>query len=362
MRLTHVGRPIARRKDKPVGIDEMEVSPADAQAVIARVQVYGHSVPHDSAFIARLRVELMVAHRRRYGRARRQRPTGQSRARAIRILGKHPRLASVGAVVAVSLGGAAYFTSQAATPVSAQTVLRRAVTTAPTATSGDVIHQVTTISTPLLPGLPATSPLNEEARRTIETWTQRDAAGTIIRQAITTTGTTGIALTRTVRHGRAVDTYTFSGHRRTTRTASSRPTRSCAGTTIDAVDARQLLLDTQRDAGRRLHLARETRFGAPMYVVTFNGLLLCGIPVFVHMSSSQHLVTALSIDARTYALREMTVDAVGTRGVATRVLTLRVARYAVLPQSSVPSGTFTLNAPASARTLGHPAPRTSARQ
>lgn len=331
--------------------DEAEALPAELQTVAARLRTYGASVPRDPAFIARLRVELMLAHRRRPAprvpRIRRL-PDGW-----MTLPRRQARLwlLSVVAAVMLALGGVAgYVYLSLPTMASAQTILRRAAAALPAPTPGRVIHQVYTVSSPPSLSTSSNDPhvADEWAHRTVDEWTQLGASGAALQQATTITGTGGLLLERIVQRGRVINIYDAQAKSSVTETLSQPLRATWTLNPFGLTAIRRLVVIARHSAARGMRLLPpQTLGGARVYVVEMRAVAPSGVPA-ARFRPPPIRAIILYIDARSYALRGLDLLMDSAQGRAMRT-SMRALREESWPLSAVPAHTFTFTVPATAR-------------
>ncbi len=261
------------------------------------------------------------------------------------------RVAAVAAAVLLALGGlAGYLRVQAPTPVSAQTILRRAAAALTAAHPNEVTHDVSRVyygpnrAQDVSQDVYIQGPLT----LTVDRWTQLDATEAISRQVTTATTPAGTLVFRALRQGREVRTYGARGPGRdwivdVTQALESDPT--------PVVNSGFLWLDLARLVG-------EARAGAASYIHLLPARTVAGAPVDVVEIGTRAEATILYIDARTYAIRGVDeVESWSGHGRRHLALSMRLLRRVVVAPAAIPGGTFALAVPAGVPVL-RPTPAT----
>lgn len=350
MRLRHSTHADLGRHGTSLAHDDTENALPETQAAITRLRAYGASVPRDPAFIARLRVELMVAHRQQRSDQPVWRPAhSRSAQMASRSRRVRARLASLGAVLALVVGSiVGYLRLQSPTAVSAQTILKRAaaVATGPQSAPNQVIHQVSTVSTVLKLNI---DPLDT----TVDQWIQLDDGGAIAQRIATIHSITGALVASFLDKGSTEQIYDAAGN---TIFSDKLP----AGATPWSRDpsgmayARQMLLAAQHDNGQNARLLPDqTLDGVAVHVVAIDNLGPTTVPAVAGFTP-QRLTTTLYIDAQSYAIHGMDLNEVAGNS-SSPIIAMRVTRYETVPPAQVAADTFALGAPATAQ-VWHPGP------
>jgi len=266
--------------------------------------------------------------------------------------GMRRRLMSLAAALVLAFGGlTGYLRLHAPTPVSAQTILRRAAeaTARLGGTSDEVIHQVSTVATMLKLNV---TPLNA----TVDQWIQLDAAGALVQRAATVHSAAGALVARILDAGGTEQIYDAAGNTIFTNPlpAGATPwTRDPSGLAY----ARQVLLAAQQNQGPHVRLLpAQTLNGVAVDVVAVDIAQPASPPPLAGFTP-QHLTATFYIDAQTYALRGMDLSELTAPA---PIVTMRVTGRDTLPLASVPAATFALDAPASAQ-VWRPAPATETR-
>jgi len=326
-------------------IDDLSPRPADGDGAMRRRLVadldayYAAPTPADvrAAVRATVRAQALTARRVSQGRSP--------------LISPIRRVAAVAAAVLLALGGlAGYLRVQAPTPVSAQTILRRAAAALTAGRPNEVTHDVNRVyygpnrAQDVSQDVYIQGPLT----LTVDQWTQLDATGAISRQVTTATTPAGTLVFRALRHGREVRSYGARGPGRdwivdVTQALESDPT--------PVVNNGFVGLDLARLVG-------EARAGAASYIHLLPGQTMAGAPVDVVEIGTRADATILYIDAQTYAIRGVDeVESWSGHGPRHLALSMRLLRHAVVAPAAIPIGTFALAAPAGVPVL-HPTPTT----
>jgi len=324
-------------------IDDVSPDPADGDGAMRRQLVADLEAYYAAPAPADVRAAVRATVRAQALTARRVPPRHGPLVLPIR------RVAAVAAAVLLALGGlAGYLRMQAPTPVSAQTILRRAAAVLTAAHPDEVTNDVSRVSyspnraQDISQDVYIQGPLT----LTVDQWTQLDATGAISRQVTTATTPAGALVFRALRQGREVRTYGARGPGRdwivdVTRALESDPT--------PVVNSGFLWLDLAR-------LVSEARAGAASYIRLLPAQTVAGAPVDVVEIGAPADATILYIDARTYAIRGVDeVESWSGHGQRHLALRMRLLRHAVVAPAVIPAGTFALAAPAGVTVL-HPTP------
>lgn len=284
----------------------------------------------------------------RMSRPRRAWPAPRPARPSDRLPGLRGRLVALAGALALALSGVAgYLRVVSPTPVSAQVILQRVAAAAahPVATPGQVVHEMSTVSTVLT--------LNHASPRdvTIDAWTQLDADGALVQQAATISATTtGALYTRLLRTQTGEQYYDPRGNDVTSETWSRHDSPADVQDPLGSARMAQLVQSAQRTSDRNIHLLpRQTLAGAPVDVVRIDHAISLSGAATAGAPSVPQLTLTLYVDPQSYAIRGLDLDESDGAGAATRVLSVRVTRVETLPLAAVPPQTFALHAPATAQ-------------
>jgi len=246
------------------------------------------------------------------------------------------RLVALAVLVLSAVGATAiYEATQPPMAASAQAILNRAVGALPRDMAAPVIHQTFSAQTTISQTTATAGASPAERTSAIDVWSQVDANGTTVRYDGYARGITGTLLLRELRDGSTLTIVNWINGQPsvhvTTTTAPPRPALFSAG-----MDWGQPLRDAQAAPGQAKRLLpRQTLDGQTVDVVQLE-----------RASATDHQVTTLYIDARSYLLREVkTSETLQTDSVDPRALQVshhitRLVGYERLPLSAVPSFVF----------------------
>lgn len=227
---------------------------------------------------------------------------------------------SVVAAALVALGGVVgYLRLAAPIPVSAaQIILHKAATALRGGGPNGVAHAVYVITDPKGVNVFGTT----VPTATLDLWSQGDADGAVIRQALAFTDSKGRPLGgRTILTGRTATTYDPSANTVMTGTLASDSGGAGVANPFDPAQLAQL------SQGSDLHarlLPRQTLDGVPVDVVAVNR----------SATNPASGTITFYIDARTYVPRRIDVPS------GTSIASMRLMSYAIVPRAAVPADTF----------------------
>lgn len=234
---------------------------------------------------------------------------------------------SVVAAALVALGILVGYVRLAAPPPAsaAQVILRKATAALRGGGPNGVAHAVYVITDPKGVNISGTA----VPTATLDLWTQSDASGATLRQALAFTDGKGRPLGgRTILVGHTATTYDPASNTVMTGTLASDSGGAGVANPFDPAGLAQLAQGADRHA--RL-LPRQTLDGVPVDVVAVDR----------SADNPANGTVTFYIDARTYVPRRIDFPS------GTSISSMRLASYAIVPRAAVPAGTF--DVPRSAR-------------
>jgi len=266
-----------------------------------------------------------------------------------------PGLLRLAVAVATALGLAsgglsAYLRLQPAEPVSAQSVLRRAAAAMAPVSPDRVVHETSRYEGLNLGGL-----TGQQARAagpvTIDQWTQFTATGAISRQVTAGASAGGAPLFRALQSGRDAQIYAVAANTVQTGAIPKGQGASWIDNPMGITDLPAFVRAVQQGAFPDVRLLpRTTLNGVPVDVIENKVIEPLPPGAQTGLKPAQDVFT-LYLDAGDYTVRGMDqlwIDSRGGTHVNTRI---RVTARQIVPLSAVPTGTFALRAPASARVV-----------
>jgi len=247
-----------------------------------------------------------------------------------------PRLVALVALVLSAIGATAvYEATRPPMVASVQAVLNRAVGALPPDAAAQVIHQTFSAQTTMTQTTASGDAPSTVRMSAIDVWSQVAADGTIVRYDGYARSITGTLLLRELRNGPILTVVDWiHGQPSVHRTTAPTPPRAAPFSA--GMDWGQPLRDAQAAPGQAKRLLpRQTLDGHTVDVVQLE-----------RADTTDHQVTTLYIDARSYLLREvdtsetLQTDSADPHALQVSHHTTRLVGYERLPLSAVPSSVF----------------------
>jgi hypothetical protein len=248
----------------------------------------------------------------------------------------------VAAVLLAASGLVAFQHTGSPAPVSAKTVLAHVAAALPS-TAGEVFHQIQVTQDLGIGGNPPT------AR---DSWTELDASGAVIRQAVSESTVSGVLLDRFVQDGSELHSYDAVYNVVTNRPLEPGDAQSLEQDPYGVAEMRQLVEDARQGipSGTTL-LPQQTLDGTMVDVVKV-------IPTVPKAKGGgvlkQGAYSLLYIDPNTYAIRGVDTFQVDAQGVAQPGSSMRVTLNVGLSPVDVPANAFAFAPPAAATVAAQP--------
>lgn len=258
------------------------------------------------------------------------------------------RFALVAAFVLAGSAAVAYLRPQAVAPVSAQSIVRQAVAAIAAVKTDQVIHETSRYE-----GFDVGAINGGQSRIAplimMDQWTQLAATGALSRQVTMGALPDGKLVFRELQIGRNAQLYTADANLVQVGGIPKGQSASWVDNPMGITDLGAFLRAVQQGQLSNIRLLpRTTLNGAPVEVIESRIIeqLPRGAPSGIKPAQD---VYTLYLDANDYAVRGLDRFFIDGRGKTHVYMRVRVTLRQLVPIASVPSGTFALHAPSSAR-------------